>query len=264
MKTARSYPVAPDSVYVWRGYMSPAKTYADFVEFLGQVFVPACALLQPSVGLRAYLPTMVPQSGKPAAVPDQTALMFWATPEAHDLAEKAIAVRIYQNLHGDAYDMTRSKLPEVPVALSAASGSLQAEQPYYLLDQPVDWMFGKVFHLVGSRRADLTPAAFLAAAFGWASSFRDAPPADVDAALICCGNDYAVAWVHGTRKLASALDGLAALTVPVLQAAPISKTLPAGLWGGWPGLDLTKHTCLNLQFPRPARTRTTPRKPGAK
>src|SRR6266436_6725454 len=110
------YSVAPNSVYVWRGFKAAGAAYADFAKFLGSVFVPACALLQPSVGLRAYLPTMVPQAGKPAAVPDQTALMFWATPQSHDLAAQAIAVRIYQNLHGDAYDMVRSKLPEVPIA----------------------------------------------------------------------------------------------------------------------------------------------------
>ncbi len=268
MKAAgKSYPVPPDSVYVWRGFKSPSNTYAQFAQFLGSVFVPACALLQPAVGLRAYLPTMVPQDGKPAPVPDQTALMFWATPAAHDLANNAIAIRIYQNLHGDAYDMTRSKLPEVPVAPPVSPASLQAEQPYFLFDQPADWMQGKVFHLVGARRADLTAQAFLAAAGTWATAFKAKPPAGVDAALVCVGNDYAVAWVHsrdGKPKLAVALSGLTALTVPVMQASPVSKPLPAGLWNDWPGLDLTKDTCLNLQFARPPASRTTPSKPGKK
>ncbi|MGC9946940.1 MAG: hypothetical protein ABSF64_11290 [Bryobacteraceae bacterium] len=262
----KSYPVAPGSVYVWRGFKSASITYDQFAQFLGAVFVPACALLQPAVGLRAYLPMMVPQSNKPAAVPDQTALMFWATPQSHDLAAEAIAVRIYQNLHGDAYDMTRSKLPEVPLSLSTV-GPLQPEQPYYLLDQPADWMLGKVYHLVGARRADLTPEAFLAAAGAWAWGFHNQPPAGVDAALVCCGNDYGAAWVHGPRstpKLGTALDGLAALTVPVLQVAPLSQPLPAGLWDDWPGLDLTKTPCLNMQFHRPPAARAAPRKSGRK
>ena len=257
----KSYPVAPNSVYVWRGFKSASMTYAQFAQFLGGVFVPACALLQPPVGLRAYLPTMVPQDGKPLAIPDQTALMFWATPPAPDLANQAIAVRIYQNLHGDAYDMTRSKLPEVPVALASAQGTLQAEQPYYLLDQPADWMLGGVHHLVGLRKPDLQPADFLTASYAWAAAFQAKPAQGVDAALLCCGNDYAIAWVHSKQNrstLGSALDGLAALTVPVLRAAPRSLALRAGLWDVWPGLDLTKATCVNLQFHRPPGAKAVP------
>jgi hypothetical protein len=256
------YSVAPNSVYVWRGFMAAGASYAKFAGFLGSVFVPACALLQPAVGLRAYLPTMVPQANKPAPVPDQTALMFWATPESHNLAAQAIAVRIYQNLHGDAYDMVRSTLPEVPVAF--ATGTMQAEQPYSLLNEPADWMKGSVHHLVGGRRADLAQADFLNAADQWASGFVKQPPQGIDAALLCCGNDYLVAWVHSAKRnadLAASLDGLAALTVPVLRAAPQALKLPAGLWESWIGLDLTKDTCINVQFHRPSPSVIAPQPP---
>ncbi len=205
------YSVAPNSVYVWRGFKAAGAAYADFAKFLGSVFVPACALLQPSVGLRAYLPTMIPQAGKPAAVPDQTALMFWATPQSHDLAAQAIALRIYQNLHGDAYDMVRSKLPEVPIAFPTTA-PIQAEQPYFLLNQPADWMRGSVHHLVGGRRSDLSATDFLNAVYQWATAFAEQPPQEIDAGLLCCGNDYLVAWVHSamhTTALGTSLGGLA-------------------------------------------------------
>jgi hypothetical protein len=196
---------------------------------------------------------MVPQAGKPAAVPDQTALMFWATPETHDLANRAIAVRIYQNLHGDAYDLARSHTPEVPVSIAGVT-QLVAEQPYFLLDRPADWMLGEVEHLVAARRAEGTPADFLARVHGWAAALQAMPPDGVDGALVCCGSDYVVAWVHGTRRspgMAGALEGLAALTQPVLRASPRPLSLPAGLWSDWPGLDLTKDSCINVQFARP-------------
>jgi hypothetical protein len=257
------YSVAPNSVYVWRGFKAATTSYADFAAFLGSVFVPACALLQPAVGLRAYLPTMVPQASKPPAVPDQTALMFWATPESHNLATQAIAVRIYQNLHGDAYDMVRSKLPEVPVALPAAA-PLQAEQPYFLLNQEADWMKGSVHHLVGARRADLSATDFLNQAHQWASTFAQQPPKEIDGALLCCGNDYLVAWVHGAagkNDLSSSLDGLAALTATVLNGAPQVLKLPAGLWDSWPGLDLAKDTCINIQLHRSPASVVAPRPP---
>jgi hypothetical protein len=257
------YSVAPNSVYVWRGFKAAATSYTDFAAFLGSVFVPACALLQPAVGLRAYLPTMVPQAGKPPAVPDQTALMFWATPQSHDLAAQAIAVRIYQNLHGNAYDMGRSKLPEVPVALPAAT-PLQAEQPYYLLNQEADWMKGSVHHLVGARRADLSATDFLNQVYQWASSFVQQYPKEIDGALLCCGNDYLVAWVHSAARkseLSSSLGGLASLTAPVLSTAPQALKLPAGLWDSWPGLDLTQDTCINIQLHRPPASVIAPRPP---
>jgi hypothetical protein len=262
-RAPKRYPVPPDSVYVWRGFKAPGKTYEQFAQFLGGIFVPACALLQPPVGLRAYLPTMVPQANKPSALPDQTALMFWATPQAHDLANKAIAVRIYQNLHGDAYDMVKSHTPEVPVSIATAKGALTAEQPYFLLDEPADWMLGSVHHLVGARRPDLKAADFLSQAFAWVSAFAAKPPAGIDGALVVCGNDYAAAWIHSAQrkpKLGAALAGLQALTVPALSAMPKPLTLNAGLWNDWPGLDLTKDSCINIQFARPPAGKTTPQK----
>lgn len=257
------YSVAPNSVYVWRGFMAAGTSYANFAQFLGSVFVPACALLQPRVGLRAYLPTMVPQVGKPAAVPDQTALMFWATPESHDLALKAVAIRVYQNLHGAGYDMVRSKLTEVPVAFPG-TGAVAAEQPYSLLNGQADWMKGSVHHLVGAIRADLGQADFLNAAGQWAASFVKQPPPEVDAALFCCGNGYLVAWVHSATPradLSKSLDGLAALTAPVLNTAAQVSKLPAGLWDDWPGLDLSGNSCLNIQLHRPSPSVIAPLPP---
>jgi hypothetical protein len=246
-------PVAPDSVYVWRGFRSSTVTPDQFVQFLGTVFVPACALLQPPVGLRAYVTTIVPAMNKPSGVPDQTALMFWATPQAHNLATKAVAERIYLNLHGDAYDMARSHTTEVPLSLAAATGTLAADQPYYLLDQQADWMQGSVDHFIGVRRTETTPADFLAAAYAWSSAFRASPPRGVDAALVSCSNDCLVAWAHSADadpSLGDALDGLAALTTPVLHVAPTPLKLQAGLWNDWPGIDLVKDSSINVQFER--------------
>jgi len=251
-----TYPVAANSVYVWRGFKSTKQnyTYQAFEQFLATVFVPACALLQPRIGLRAYLPSMVPQANKPPEVPDQTALMFWATPLAHDDAKKALAERIYTNLHGDVYDMDRSKLQEVPKSIDSAGGTLEAEQPYYLCDRPTDWMLGGVHHLVGGRRPDLEANDFLTRTATWARAFRERPPTGVDGALVCCGNDYAVAWVHGSRngrRLRSALDGLAELTMTVLRDDARRLQVGAELWDDWPGLiDLTKHACINIQLHR--------------
>ncbi len=261
-QSAASYPVAANSVYVWRGFKPATLSYADFASFLGTVFVPACVLLQPAIGLRAYVPSMVPQTSKPTAVPDQTALMFWRTPAAHNEAKAAIAERIYSNLHGDVYDMVRSSLPEVPLPFDQSVATLVAEQPYYLLNGVADWMQGSVHHLVGARRADLSAADFLAAVAEWAKSFQQTPPPGVDGALLCCGNDYVVGWLHGgndSTPLQPLFDGLASLTQTVLSADALSFDIKAALWDDWPGLDLSTAPCLNMQFAR--HHDAAPRKP---
>lgn len=255
----KSYPVAPESVYVWRGFKATQHTYTDFVTFLGNVFVPACALLQPKVGLRAYLPTLVPQENKPVAVPDQTALMFWDTPQSHNLANGALAVRIYQNLHGDVYDMKRSSLPENPKVLPATAAEFTAEQPYYLFDNPADWMLGKTKHVVGARPANMDVSSFHTAIFNWCVQFKANAPKGVDAALVCAGNDYAVAWVHAHQAdshFSNVLNDFAALMQVQLQIEPQTLKLPAGLWNKWDGIDLSQssNASLNIQLDRPSKT----------
>jgi hypothetical protein len=255
------WPVVAGSVYVWRAFRAPSLSYDGFASFLGSVFLPACVQLQPPIGLRAFLPTMVPQASKPPAVPDQTALMFWRTPAAHDEAKVSLAERIYSNLHGGAFDMARSSLPEVPSALDPATTALKSEQPYYLIDRPADWMLGSVHHFVGARRPDLGAPEFLTQAASAAKALQQNVPAGVDAALVCCGNDYLVAWSHGAKdslNVERSLKGFASLTQPVLSTDAHPLDVTAQLWDDWPGFNLTVAPTLNLRFARPddAKPRT--------
>lgn len=244
-------PVAPDTVRVWRGYRASDKSYSDFATFLGSIFVPACALLQPDAGLVAYVPSMMSQDGKPATVPDQTALMFWATEAAHDAANGTVAVRAYQNLHGGAYDTTSSS-SATPVAFAGAV-AVAEEQPYHLLDSPADWMLGAVRHFVGGRPEAQDASAWLAELGTWASDYAEQPPTGVDAALLCAGNGYVAFWEHaadGAAPGGPALGQLASLATPYLSETAEPVAPGGGLWDQWPGWDLTQHDCMNVQLDR--------------
>jgi hypothetical protein len=243
-------PVLPASVRVWRGFITPGSDYQKFASFLGTVFLPGCALLQPNAGLRAYVPSMMTRTNKPPAVPDQTALMFWATPATHDEAPQTPAVRIYQGLHSDAYDMTVSR-SDVPIALAA---SIVTDQSYYLIDRSADWMLGTVRHLVGS---PLTPATFPAALQAWAAAYKATPPRGVDGALLLAGTGYVAFWEHWTSAPGSSpIDDLAKLVTPFLSATAERIAPGGGLWDAWPGWDLTQHACMNVQLDRPEPKRS--------
>jgi hypothetical protein len=253
MHSGRLHPVAPNAVHVWRGFRSTEKSYDDFAQFLGSVFVPACALLQPRAGLRAYLPAMPSQKDKPPSVPDQTALMFWKDAQAHDQAFKTVAVRAYTNLHGNVYQPGTTV--QVPLVLD--SSPLVIEQPYYLFDAPADWMLGSVRHFVGARPNTQSVTQFLAAVREWAVAFQKARPASVDGALICAGNDYVAFWQHSPEpekdgSASTPFDDLPRLATSFLckRAEPFRP--PAGLWDAWSGIDLTQYDCINIQLERPA------------
>jgi hypothetical protein len=239
--------VAPDSVHVWRGFKAAAKPYADFATFLGSVFVPACALLQPRAGLAAYVPSMVPPAGKPPTVPDQTALMFWTDKNQHDAAFRKVAVRAYSNLHGDAYDTKLSKA-DFPIGFD---GAVAPEQPYFLVDQPADWMHGHVHHVVGARPATQGEDDFQAAIAAWAKGYAASKAARIDNALLCMGRDYVALWEHAADADTPFAAGLAALVAPMLDRTAENYTPPAGLWDDWAGIDLIQHDCINIQLRRP-------------
>ncbi|MDI9309299.1 MAG: hypothetical protein QM535_03695 [Limnohabitans sp.] len=264
MKKTTTYPVLPNSVYVWRGFKS-SSDFEKFYNFLGSVFVPSCALLQPNVGLRAYLPTLIPQTNKPNAVPDQTALMFWATPESHDEANETVAVRAYQNLHGDVYDMSRSHLPEVPTLFPKKVTDIQIEQPYFLFKNKADWMLGSVKHLVAARPDTISTGDFTQLIFNWVTQLQTAKIPTIDAALVCNGNDYLVVWIHSTNEKMDwtgiVQDFESQLTVQlntVLQNFEMKTTL----WSNWAGIDYSKEEnyALNIQLNRPRFTK--PKKVG--
>lgn len=242
-----SHPVAPDSVHVWRGYKAPQKAYADFSKFLGTVFVPSCALLQPNAGLCAYVPTMVPQTNKPAGVPDQTALMFWVDQDHYSGAFKKVAVRAYTNLHGDAYD-TKISSAQFPIVFA---GEVKGEQPYFLVDQKADWMLGHVYHFVGARPQSQSPADFLAAIAKWATGYSAHRSPAIDNALLCAGNDYVALWEHSSAADTPFGEGIDGLATSCLNRVAENYVPPATLWDDWPGIDLDTHGCINIQLVRP-------------
>jgi hypothetical protein len=240
-------PVAPDAVHVWRGYKAAAMSYPDFSHFLGHVFIPAALLLQPGAGLRAYVPSLVPNGRE--GLPDQTALMFWADQQTYRDAYGTVAVRAYKGLHSQVFDEPPSKTG-FPIPFG---GAVVSEQPYYLFHEPADWMLGNVRHFVGAVPHGKASDEFLKSVSDWIASYKQAPPQGVDGAIICASETYVAFWEHvqpGRTEDTGALASLAAIATPSLSATAENYVAPGGLWSQWAGIDLEAHASMNIQLDR--------------
>jgi hypothetical protein len=256
MPTPVFAPVAPDAVRVWRGFRLPSLTPDDFYSKLGTVFVPATVKMQIDAGLNAYIPTVSGGlNGKPDTVPDETAILFWESPQTYWNGFTRLAVRTYTLTHGGVYvTQNNQSRADFPVKFS---GIVSADQPVYLFDKPADWMTGAVTHVVAARPDGTDQAAFLMAA---ARVFLDIQKMDkVDGALACVGADYLVYWELGALETgAPNPTGGAALLAAALNGwrfsfKPAETFIPVGLWDVWPGMDVRAGSSFNMQFARRSR-----------
>lgn len=245
-----SRPVPPSAVRVWRGFRASTLAQPDFLSKLGTVFIPATVKLQIENGLCAYLPTIPGGlADKPAAVPDETAILFWESQQTYWDAFGTLATRTYTLTHGGVYQapVSQAGFP-TPFA-----GSVAADQPVLLFDHPADWMHGAVTHLVAAAPTGMSDADFfaaVAAALGKVQALTG-----IDGAIACVGAGYLVYWelvthVPGGQKAPSG--------VPILQAVcgwnstfqPAPTFLPIGIYEPWSGMNVTAGSSFNMQFTR--------------
>jgi hypothetical protein len=238
---------------VWRGFQLPALTLDQFCSKLGTVFVPATVKMQIDIGLQAYVPSIpAGLAGKPTTVPDETALIFWESPEVYWNGFMTLAVRTYTLTHGGCYVTENNKSrADFPVVFS---GSLTFDQPVYLIEKPADWMSGSVRHFVCQRPADLDPAAFL---LTMASALTEIhKTAALEAAIACAGEDYLVYWelgsaAPGTPNQPTGMSILQNLLVSWQHSfGPAPTYVPIGLWDQWAGMDVVSGNSFNMQFSR--------------
>ena len=243
-------PVPPDSVRLWLGYKASTLTYPQFYTELGTTFVPSCATLEPLLGLTAYYSALPTLAKATTNLPDQTALMFWKTTQAHGQAQATLAERAYLDLHTIVYDVALCK-SLTPIALK---GAAKMNQAYFLIAKNSDWMLGGARHLLGARPAGVKPAAFAKQVASWAAAYQSSPSAGADGALLYATTDMVVFWEHWpAKKAASAhFSALAALVTPFLKQDAKPAAVPGDLWKPWPGLKLTVPGCLCIQVPRTA------------
>lgn len=245
-------PVDPGAVRVWRGHRNAALDYARFTQQLSSIFVPCAVNIQAPLGLTAYLPALLPEA-KPAAVPDEIALVFFEDRKVYGRAFENAAGRAYGLLHGALFDSPGRSKSDFPVPFA---GVLSAEKPVYLFAGKADWQGGATEAFVGSRPDGMTGEAFLGALAEAATALQAAPPATMDGAIVCAGTDYVIWWQHwsGARDPAAAIaTRLAGIAVSHLDSQARSAKAPPIFWPS-PGVAIAPGEALNLVFPRRAAT----------
>jgi hypothetical protein len=244
-------PVAPDAVRVWRGFRRTELSYEEFYPQLGSFFIPGTVQIQAKVGLAAYLPSVLPPD-KPAAAPDEIAVVFYEYQDAYHEAKETVGGRAYSALHGVAFDLARST-SGFPIRFT---GELEPDMKYHLFDQHVDWQRGIVNTFVGVR--DVGEAqGFLSGITGWLSAVQQLAADGPDGAIVVAASDSVVYWEHWPDEAGAErtlLPRLAELTQPVYQQAIAPYPLYEGLWDPYPGVSVRGGESFNFQFKRRKET----------
>jgi len=240
-------PVSPNAVRVWRGFRVEELEAVKFREKLGTVFIPSTVQFQARLGLTAYLPTVLPDD-KPEALPDEIALVFYASQDAYHDTFKTLGGRVYAELHKPVFS-PRSK-SDFPVKLDAA---FEPDTPYHLFDNPADWQYGTCKVLVGARPDGQEAGDFRAAVQEWLAQERARTPQGPDGAIVCVAADYLLYWEHWAetaRARHSRIRSLSSLVRTVLleNARPVHISAPFDV--DFAGIEIAGGECLTLQFQR--------------
>jgi hypothetical protein len=238
--------VASNSVRVWTGFKKEEVPVEKFFERLGSYFMPGTVQIQSQVGLTAYLPSVLP-ADKPAGVPDEIALVFYAYQEAYYQAKQTVAGRAYGDLHKVAFD-------DVPVSISGFpapfAGELAPKGRYTLFDHAADWQKGVMNVLVGVPKSGSEN--FLAAVADWLKQVQDQVTDAPDGAWAAAGEQYVVYWEHWPTEAAaeeSRISSLTDLVDAVYQQTPIPRyDLYDGLWADFPPLPVKGGESYNFRF----------------
>ena len=150
----------PSSFRVFRGYRKPELSEVDFLSEVGEVFMPGTPLLLQPLGLAGYLPALLPEADPTANVPDEVAIIAYASQERYDEARnRNIQGRMYTHTHLAVFDMTISR-SQFPSAIGDdTAGAVHA---FYLNGAEQDWQNdGDVIFWAGQSEKDAPAATFL-------------------------------------------------------------------------------------------------------
>lgn len=203
-------PVGIDGIRMFSGYRLPSLDRAKFFDELGRTFMPGTPAALAELGLAAYLPAVLDLEPE-RALPDEIALIVYASRNVYTTARSTVRGRMYTHSHAGVFDMARSG-GQWPGSIDEPQQSNDTGQwSWCVFDRDIDWQRGstRVLFLGGEPTNRPLQTALQEAA---RHSVQLLTHAAVDQALFLSATNYAAIWLHGTQP--PDIDPVAAGFVP--------------------------------------------------
>ena len=204
----------PQSIRVWQGFrsVSLAENRPRFCAQLGEIFIPATVQQMTPLGLQAYFPLILPESG--FSLPDELALVVYPDLDTYfSASRKSVAGRAYGALHSTVFNFSSGG--EIPRSRSDFpqlwQGELPGNDPVYIFDREVDWHQGNLRCLVV--QGDISATVVAAVVNDWQKQVSP----DNSNAILQLEPGYLLCWEYSCGEEASLSDQLTdALTASVI------------------------------------------------
>jgi hypothetical protein len=190
-------PVGPDGIRIFSGFRLPTLTKERFFTELGEVFMPGTPYMQAELGLSSYNPAVLDSEGDPE-LPDEVALIVYASRVKYDTTRMTLRRRMYTHSHAGVFDMARS-LGQFPGTVEAPERPTERVS-WRLFESQVDWQYGEMRVLFYSQTPGKPTFADEVIATT-AAAKADLTAAGADQVICLAAPRYAVIWIHGPSNV---------------------------------------------------------------
>jgi hypothetical protein len=190
-----SLPVGVDGIRMFAGYRSMERD--KFFEELGQSFMPGTPAALAELGLAAYLPAVLDLDTE-QGLPDEIALIVYASRDVYTAARSTVRGRMYTHSHAGVFDMARSR-GQWPGTVDQPEQLQGTDRwSWCVFDRDVDWQrgFTRVLFIGGAPGQEILQELLRAAK----DSVQLLADAEVDQALFLASTNYAAIWLHGPKR----------------------------------------------------------------
>lgn len=240
-------PTPHDAVRVFAGYRRAGSDQATFYKELGEVFMPGTPAMLAPLGLSAYVPAVLDLD---AGVPDEVALIIYASRPVYEKARSTVQGRMYTHSHAGVFDMSRSRgqwsgTTDAPDKLNG-----EDRAAWRLFDDPVDWQQGetRLLFLTATNGSNLQTSA-IARSADRRTALR---AAGVQQAIGVATPTYAALWLHGYNMSAIPLEHLDLVPADAKVGRDITAT-PVAMPNGVEGPTIAGAGAFTFRFVREQR-----------
>ncbi|WP_315983034.1 hypothetical protein [Aliamphritea spongicola] len=221
--------IHPAGIRVWQGFRiaSMAADWQRFSEQLGKIFIPATVQQMQPLGLQAYFPLILPDSG--FTLPDELALVIYSSQDVYKTATReTVAGGPMVHCMGLCLISTgKGTFPRAGLFPVAWSGNLEDSKPVYLKDAAIDWHSGVLRCLVMKSRDEHGMSDQYAQISAIANDWLEGSNETSDNVILQVEEGYLLCWEHYDNAVT---NGLTDLLKTQVQGVVVIDTCAEKLW----------------------------------